>query len=306
MTGLELSRGYWREIGTPAFAESCPEVVDRAAVGLAGEGSECFGFDDEISRDHDWGPGFCVWLTPEQAAAFGEKAREVYAALPREYLGFRKLNVIEQTADRVGVHEIGSFFARYTGFDRPPETLREWRMIPESGLAVVTNGEIFQDPTGALTRFRAALLDYYPEELRLKKLAAACALAAQSGQYNFSRCMRRGETVAAMQALGHFLTQGQRIVFLLNRRYTPYYKWTHRALRSLPILGAELAPKFQALVGNLCDREAMIEEISAVVIAELRREGLSDSRSDFLLQHAEEIQRRITAPELQRLPLMAE
>ena len=95
-------------------------------------------------------------------------------------------------------------------------------------------------------------------------------------------------------------------VFLLNRRYAPYYKWMHRSLWELPILGAELAPKFQALVGNLCDREAMIEEISAIIIAELRREGLSDSRSDFLLQHAEKIQRRITAPELQRLPLMAE
>jgi len=306
VNGMELARGYWQEIGLSAFADGCPDVLERAAVGLVGEGSECFGFDDEISRDHDWGPGFCVWLTAEQAAEFGEQARAVYASLPQEYLGYRKLHVMQQTAGRVGVHEIGSFFARYTGFDRPPETIREWRIVPENGLAVVTNGEIFRDPTGEFTRIRETLLGYYPEQLRIKKLAAACALAAQSGQYNYSRCMRRGETVAAMQALGQFLTQAQRAVFILNRRFTPYYKWTNRALCELPLLGASLGSKFQLLVSEGVNREVLIEDISAEIIAELKKEGLSSGSSDFLLHHAEKIQSGVTEPTLQRLPLMAE
>ena len=306
MTGLELARQYWDTVGKPAFAAGCPAVLERAAVGLVGEGSECFGFDDEISRDHDWGPGFCVWLTPEDFHAFGAAAQAVYENLPREFLGFRRLRVSPETAHRVGVQSIPDFYARYIGFDRPPHSVREWRMIPESGLSVVTNGEVFQDPAGAFSAVRSALLDYYPEQYRRKKLAAACAVAAQAGQYNFPRCMKRGESVAALSALAEFVTEIQKAVFLLNRRYMPYYKWTHRALGSLPVLGPELGPELALLAEVPAGRGTRIEDICARVITELQRQGLSGSGSDFLLDHAMEIQAGITDPELSRLHLMAE
>lgn len=306
MKGLELSRQYWLYIGRPALAAACPALLNRACVGLVGEGSECFGFDDEISRDHDWGPGFCLWLTPEDMETYGAAAQEFYRGLPQEYLGFRRLHVGPETSHRVGVQVIPDFYARYIGFSRAPQTVREWRMAPETGLSVVTNGEVWQDPAGRFSEIRAALLDFYPEQLRRKKLAAACALAAQSGQYNYSRCMRRGETVAAFTALGEFIVQAQKIAFLLNRRYAPYYKWTHRALGTLPILGTELGVRLRMLAEDSGGREPRIEEISAAIISELRRQGLSSSRSDFLLDHGTEIQAGITDPELRRLHLMAE
>ena len=306
MTGLELSRRYWETLGQPALAAACPEILERAAVGLVGEGSECFGFDDELSRDHDWGPGFCLWLTPEDMARWGEAAQRIYASLPQEFLGFRRLRVSPETAHRVGVQSIPQFYARYIGFDRAPQTVREWRYVPERGLAVVTNGEVWQDPVGAFTSLRTALLDFYPEALRRKKLAKACALAAQSGQYNYARCLRRGESVAAFSALSEFVTEVQKAAFLLNRRYAPYYKWTHRALGTLPILGGALAPLLRQLAEEPSGRVERIEQICAAVIAELRRQGLSGSGSDFLLDHGAEIQSRITEPELSRLHLMAE
>lgn len=306
MTGLDLSRQYWETIGKPAFASASHELLEHAAVGLVGEGSECFGFDDEISRDHDWGPGFCLWFTTDDMARFGETARRIYSELPQSYLCFQRLHVGPETAHRVGVQEIPSFFARYIGFSRPPQSVHEWRAIPETGLSVVTNGQVWQDPLGEFSSFRATLLNYYPEELRRKKLAAACALAAQSGQYNYSRCMRRNETVAAFTALSEFIIQSQKIIFLLNRRYAPYYKWTHHALCTLPVLGQTIGPKLRLLADMSQGRAGRIEEISADIIAELRKQGLSSSRSDFLLDHGYEIQSRITDPELARLHLMAE
>lgn len=62
MRGLELAERFYEEVGRPLLTEEYPFELPRIAVGLVGEGSECFGFDDEVSRDHDWGPGFCICL----------------------------------------------------------------------------------------------------------------------------------------------------------------------------------------------------------------------------------------------------
>lgn len=306
MKGMELALRYWQEEGRPALERECPQLPDRAAVGLVGEGSECFGYDDALSRDHDWGPGFCLWLTREDMELWGDRARQVYAALPTEFLGFRRLRQGPMSAGRVGVLEIGAFYRTFLGMERPPATLHEWRCMSEAGLATATNGRVFQDPTGAFTAVREALLAYYPEDLRRKKLAARCAMAAQSGQYNYLRCLRRGEEVAAFAALAQFVDHAQAILFLLNRRYRPYYKWAQRELRTLPVLGAEAADLLDALVREGTLREERIETLCGRIIGELKRQDLTDSGSDFLLPHGEAVQRRIEDPGLRALHLMAE
>lgn len=305
MTGLELSNRYWQEVVRPAMEDACPQVLEHAAVGLVGEGSECFGFDDEISRDHDWGPGVCIWLTGEDFSRWGEAASEVYSSLPQTFCGFRRLHQQPMTAGRVGVLEIGSFYQRFIGMDHAPETLGEWFSLPEDGLATAVNGQVFCDSEGSFTAFRQALLEYYPESLRRKRLAACCALAAQAGQYNYGRCLQRGDAVAAAFALWQFADHIQSIVFLLNRVYRPYYKWAHRAMGQLPLLGRELSAPMEALLSGSGDRREAVEAISQAVIAALRDLDLSRSRSDFLLHHGEEIQQSIEDPRLRNLHLMA-
>lgn len=308
MKGLELARRYWREVGLPAFKSACPQLLERAAVGLVGEGSECFSFDDELSRDHDWGPGFCLWLSHEDMVRFGKQAEAVYRSLPEEFLGFRRLRQAPLSQGRVGVLETGPFYARFLGLDRPPQTLYQWRCLPESGLSAATNGAVFQDPVGDFSTMRNSLLAYFPEDVRRKKLAARCALAAQSGQYNYQRCLRRGEQVAALLALAQFIEHAQAIVFLLNRRYRPYYKWTQRALRELPILGTETAERLDALTSDASEinKTDVVEAVSALIIGELARQGLSAHSSDFLLPHAEEIQAGIEDAALRSVHLMSE
>ena len=48
------------------------------------------------------------------------------------------------------------------------------------------------------------------------------------------------------------------------------------------------------------------EAVSALLIGELARQGLSGGRADFLLPHAREIQAGIRDPDLRDLHLMAE
>lgn len=305
MNGLELSERYWREVGSPAMEAACPALRGRLAAGLVGEGSECLGFDDEISRDHDWGPGFCVWLTEEDMARYGADLQTAYTALPPEFLGFRRLRESVHSQGRVGVFSVYDFYARFLGPDGPPGTLGRWLSTPEQALSVCTNGRVFEDGTGEFTRIREKLLAYYPEDVRRKRLAARCVGAAQAGQYNHPRCLSRGDQVAALRALGDFVDHAQAVIFLLNRRYRPYYKWAHRALRELPLLGLEAAGFFEELA--VCrpeQRQDRIEGLCALIIQALADQGLTDNPSDFLLDHGEQLQASIRDAGLRSLPLL--
>ena len=62
MNGLELSRAFFEECGRPMLEESFPSLLPYLAAGLCGSGSECFGYDDALSRDHDFEPGFLLFL----------------------------------------------------------------------------------------------------------------------------------------------------------------------------------------------------------------------------------------------------
>ena len=67
MRGLELSRAYYENCGAAMIHEQFPEIEHLTAAALTGSGSECYGFDDEVSRDHDFEPGFCLFLPGEEA-----------------------------------------------------------------------------------------------------------------------------------------------------------------------------------------------------------------------------------------------
>ena len=70
MNGMELARGYFEEYGLPMLRKEFPELLPHLAAGLFGSGSECFGYDDEISRDHDFAPRLCLWIPAEDAEEY--------------------------------------------------------------------------------------------------------------------------------------------------------------------------------------------------------------------------------------------
>ena len=104
MKGLELAKRLYEERARKLFENELPDLIPQMAVGLVGEGSECFGFDDEISRDHDWGPAFCIWLPQEVLAANSGRLDSVLAELPRQFEGFE----VRMTA------ELGRFLLNYS------------------------------------------------------------------------------------------------------------------------------------------------------------------------------------------------
>ena len=68
---MEKNRRFYDEFVAGMIHEKFPAYESRIAVGIAGEGSDCFGYDDFISRDHDFGTGVCLWVTDEDMELFG-------------------------------------------------------------------------------------------------------------------------------------------------------------------------------------------------------------------------------------------
>ena len=313
--GLKLARAYWQEFGKPLIAERYPEYQGRIAAGLVGHGSECYGFDDELSHDHDFGPGFCLWLTDEDYAAIGERLQADYESLPDTFMGFgpKSQTARAQGAGRrVGVFRIGDFFESITGYRQAPPADRphEWLMLDEPTLAAATNGEVFADPLGAFSKTRQGF-KLMPEDVRLSLISRRLGMIAQAGQYNLPRMLQRGGGAAAWCAINEFAEAVASLVFLINTPvsagYMPYYKWRFAALRRLsrrmaarlPDACAQLEDVLRlasaACFGGVGFGEggkgaapaakqvvSIVESICAEIVAELGREGLTDSDETFL------------------------
>ncbi|NMA54203.1 MAG: DUF4037 domain-containing protein, partial [Bifidobacterium sp.] len=275
----------------------------------------CYDFDDELSHDHDFGPGFCLWLTDEDYAAIGARLQADYESLPDTFMGFgpKSQTARAQGAGRrVGVFRIGAFFESITGYRQAPPSDRphEWLMLDEPTLAAATNGEVFADPLGAFSKTRQGF-KLMPEDVRLSLISRRLGMIAQAGQYNLPRMLQRGDGAAAWCAINEFAEAVASLVFLINTPvsagYMPYYKWRFAALRRLsrrmaarlPDACAQLEDVLRlasaACFGGVGFGEggkgaapaakqvvSIVESICAEIVAELGREGLTDSDETFL------------------------
>ena len=311
MQGLEIARAYYETYGAPMLAEQFPELLPKIAVGLTGSGSECFGYDDELSRDHDFEPGFCIFL-PDEATVDRRSAfllERAYAKLPAEFMGLKRGLMQPVGGARRGVLRTAEFFSDKVGAPDGVLTLQQWLTVPEYALAEATNGALFYDGNGAVNRIRAGLAAY-PEDVRRKKLAGNLLLMAQAGQYNYRRCLGHGETGAAQLAVGEFVRSAMRVVFLLNRVYQPYYKWHFRAMRALPKLALD-AELLEYLLttdneGALAEsKQDVIEGIAADVIDELQAQGLTQAICGDLEKHAYSVNDGIGDAEVRNLHILA-
>ncbi len=311
MNGLELARQFYTECGEPMLKEQFPQLLPLLAAGLFGSGSECAGFDDALSRDHDFEPGFMLLLPGEDVVdrktAFA--LERAYAKLPKEFMGFRRSTVAPVGGPRRGVIRTAEFFADKIGAADGILTVSQWLTVPEHALFEATNGKLFFDGCGEVTRIREGL-SAYPEDIRRKKLAGNLLLMAQAGQYNYTRCLKHGETGAAQLAVAEFTKATMHAAFLLNGVYMPYYKWSFRAMRALPKLSM-LAETLEVLLTT--DNEPataeskydMIEDAAADVIDELMQQGLTKAICGDLEKHAYSVNDSIADGDIRNLHILA-
>ncbi|WP_051154853.1 DUF4037 domain-containing protein [Butyrivibrio sp. NC2007] len=246
---FDKSRRFYENKVAPMIHEKFAEYESHIAVGLSGEGSDCFGFDDFISRDHDFGTGVCLWLSEEDFHRFGRLLSIAYNELVDATPG---ADLTDRLRQRRGVMTINGFYSYVLGTEIDAEenliTDDVWRALDHSCLATAVNGDIFRDDLGKFSAFRKTLLDYYPERIWRERIANELHRFASSLQVNYSRCMARKDTVAAEICKATGLQAAMELFFLLKRVYPPYYKWTYRALEELDSGG-----RFSRLVKELAE-----------------------------------------------------
>ena len=232
ISGLELARTYYEEVGKPMLTEKFPEYFERMAIGLCGEGSDCLGFDDAVSTDHDHGPGFAIWLSEEDFEQIGDALEEAYACLPKEWNGYRRMES-SQGSGRTGVTTYAKYFERILGMAHLPETETEWIYVDEYALRAAVSGEIFHDPQGKFSEMLEKLKAHYPSTLCERKKMQEFALFEQCGPYNYPRMAGRGDMASANLLLAEALEHGAKVLYLSRKVYAPHKKWLLRGLTEL-------------------------------------------------------------------------
>lgn len=307
MNGMELSRRYFADVAEPLLKMDYPDLYKRIAAGLVGNGSECFGYDDAISRDHDWGIDFFLWVPESDRLAVADLQKwknALFENHPPEFMRTRS-----EYGAGIGVMTVGDFYTSLIGYPKGPDDIPSWRRVPEENLAMAVNGEVFADNAGEFSATREKLLQYYPEDIRKKKLAAKCMAIAQTGQYNLSRCYKRKDWVTFKTVLSRFNDSVIAAVFLLNKVYRPYYKWAFRKMTALPVLGEQIGEMLKDIAVtcgindtayDIIDND--IGKICRLIIDELQHQHLAASDDWFLTTQGEEIQSSVQDGFLRSLP----
>ena len=134
-------------------------------------------------------------------------------------------------------------------------------------------------------------------------------MMSQTGQYNYDRCMKRNEYAAAYLSCSEFIRTTVSVVYLLNGKYMPFYKWMFRGMERLELLRdvkplLEQLAVIQDLPENTVKKVSLIEDICVLIRTELERQGIVKGQDPFLNNHCRDVISLIDDPKIKNLPVM--
>lgn len=267
MKGLDLSRAYYNEIIKPLINDNMPQIANNHAAALIGWGSDVLGNDDELSRDHEWGPR-CIILLPDSLADYcGILYDMLNSEIPSYFMGYSTryvmckdiyARILSDTGSgnvNIDITTCSKYFQDNLGVIIPSSDI-DWLSIPENRLLELTSGEVFFDGTGELTNLREFYKRYYPLDVWKYRLAYMW----QSLNWDIDligMCDARNDFLSARNCLSATLYRIMKLTFLLNRRYSPAYpKWLGREFYKLPDLSKDIGPILES-----CYLEADIKSV---------------------------------------------
>lgn len=278
--GMEIARAYYEECFKPAVKEKLPGYEGKIAAGLVGRGSDCYGYDDELSKDHDYGPGFCVFVSKEVYDEIGETLEEIYDNLPGEFKGLSAAPRVSRQKRR-GIFVIEDFYRDLLGMI--PAKDEDYLAISDYALSAAVNGEVFEDPVGRFTEIREMLKQGYPESVLYLKLAQSMSVFSQTAQYNYGRFKSRNDNLTAAMMLSDGLREAMRLAHYLEGKYPPHDKWLLRSTKDLSI-----STKILPLLNSAFEK-GETDALGAFLAELAYQRGYISDTDDYLDNHRDEL-----------------
>ena len=128
----------------------------------------------------------------------------------------------------------------------------------------VINGEIWYDESGCFSALRESFRSYYPEPVRLRKIAHWCRYFSGMGTYALRRAILRDNEYYATITFSRAVRWGVQLAFLLDKQFYPYDKWTMVYFRRLPRLAEPLVPIVEEAVSLETSWERKLDLLHAM------------------------------------------
>lgn len=295
---ITVSRSFFHQVVKPVLDRHFPAETAQTAFGLFGYGSEAMGLDDEFSRDHHFGLRIDA-LMPEAVfqSAAPRMMRAVADELPSTFMG-HSLREGHLAGTGLSCDSLEAFLYRTIGLRQAPVSWTDWLSIPEEDINHIVNGEVWHDEAGTFSALRHVFDSYYPEPVRIRRIAHWCRYFSGMGTYALKRALLRQNIYYANIAFSRCVRWGVQLAFMLERVYFPYDKWIMHAFRALPVMYprmGDLVAEAVALSTPWPRKLELMHRIADIIDAELVRQeliaphdrfGVSPTSGYRLLEHA--------------------
>lgn len=305
MKGLEIAEAFYNTFGKKMIHDNFLELENKITIGLVGSGSECLGFDDDISKDHDYEPRFIMFVPDDFDDQTIFKLERAYNALPSEFMGLQRK--YDHLMLGENVIKISDFYLQKIGNTTGNLSNYEWLSIPSFYLLEATNGKIFNQANNDFMKIRETL-SKYPKDIKYKKLAGNLLLMYQSGIYNYERATKRNDFGGVSLSLYEFTKHTLAVLYLLNDIYMPYYKWWFRGLEKLSPLTDLLNKLKELLVSDtttIFKKTELIDSIIVAILKEIKRHNVISIDTTDLNSLAYQINNMVKDNTLRNLNILA-
>lgn len=236
--GLYLSKRLFETRGGALLARL--NLLDRCSVGCIGGTSQNARLDDEISRDHMWGPYLSFLLPEDDWNVHHDRLAQAVAEMPEEVDGFRFYGN-RNTPRKSDVYVIGAFLRMITGMDSRPESDRQWLpiIIKErftEQLFDAGQGEVFHDPRNQFIERWRNRVAFVPPDIQKALIARTLSRIWNAGpEYNLKRIWARNKRLGFDLCFSEFINRVFELAFYWNDSFVPFYKWREAHFYNLRI-----------------------------------------------------------------------